>query len=153
MVTCNTYSFTWQSSSYSILALFGSRASVMVTARNLLHLGRTEPRERRQSRRRSSLSYGVMVIDMGVHELSGITNPINLVQVSTDNGVHSSMCRQPATRLLLMPGRYASSLPCCTCTYGRRVFSVPGGLLVVIQSQAYLAGLPSCEMLCSHHHG
>ena len=33
------------------------------------------------SRRRSSLCYGVMVIDMGVHELSGLEEPINVMQV------------------------------------------------------------------------
>jgi hypothetical protein len=32
-------------------------------------------------RRRSSLMYGVMVIDMGVHQLSGLVQKVNLTQV------------------------------------------------------------------------
>jgi hypothetical protein len=39
------------------------------------------PAAQRQPRRRSSLSYSVMVIDMGVHELSNLSVPMNLVQV------------------------------------------------------------------------
>lgn len=34
-----------------------------------------------RERRRSSLSYGVTVIDMGVHQLSGLPQKLNLVQV------------------------------------------------------------------------
>eukprot|EP00775_Hariotina_reticulata_P002698 gene2698-2998_t len=37
--------------------------------------------EMKTMRRRSSLSYGVMVIDMGVHQLSGLPNKVNLTQV------------------------------------------------------------------------
>jgi len=37
-------------------------------------------------RRRSSLMYGVMVIDMGVHQLSGLVQKINLTQVRTGVG-------------------------------------------------------------------
>lgn len=36
---------------------------------------------RQRSRRRSSLSFSVMVIDMGVHELSNLSQPVNLIQV------------------------------------------------------------------------
>lgn len=43
------------------------------------------------ARRRSSLSYGVMVIDMGVHQLSGLPQKVNLVQVGVgwQGGRHS----------------------------------------------------------------
>jgi len=42
--------------------------------------------EMKTMRRRSSLSYGVMVIDMGVHQLSGLPNKVNLTQVSGPAG-------------------------------------------------------------------
>jgi hypothetical protein len=32
-------------------------------------------------RRRSRLSYGLLVIDMGVHQLSGLPQKVNLIQV------------------------------------------------------------------------
>lgn len=56
---------------------------------NLLGLGKggkgRRPRRKGENgaavRRRSSLSYGVMVIDMGVHQLSGLPQKVNLVQV------------------------------------------------------------------------
>ena len=35
-----------------------------------------------QGMRATSLAYGVMVIDMGVHELDGLEEPMNLTQVS-----------------------------------------------------------------------
>ena len=34
-----------------------------------------------RTRRNSGIAYGVMVIDMGVHELAGLEEPLNLTQV------------------------------------------------------------------------
>lgn len=58
---------------------------------SLTGLGRLGKRQRQRAyaakglhrdRRRSSLSYGIMVIDMGVHQLSELAQKIDLVQVS-----------------------------------------------------------------------
>ena len=36
--------------------------------------------------RNSSMSYGVMVIDMGVHELDALDEPVNITQVGMGGG-------------------------------------------------------------------
>lgn len=76
------------------MATFASESAAAARPRPpLMGLGRLRKRDRQQGRasnglrrdrRRSSLSYGVMVIDMGVHQLSGLPQKVNLVQVCAE---------------------------------------------------------------------
>jgi hypothetical protein len=71
----------------SVRSVHGWAVNAAVTAPGGLLAKRPAGRGGRRSeewggaRRRISLSYGVMVIDMGVHQLSGLPQKVNLIQV------------------------------------------------------------------------